>query len=105
MQVSMTPKVKMACVRCKLKGDTKFVYAEGFDHTGCYDYLRAAHSMYPKVQPEKYDAEEGFLLTNGDFVNRMVAMKIANKEGQLKPEYKGQHFPLLFSYMLYYKAI
>lgn len=101
----MTPKVKSACVRCKLKSDTKFIYADGFDHTGCYDFLRFAYEMYPQANPEKYDFEEGFLLTNGDFVNRMTAMKIAKIENQLKPEYKNQNYPLLYSYMLYYRGV
>ena len=105
MQVSMTPKVKTACVRCKLKENEKFVYADGFDHSSCYDYLRVAHSMYPQAQPQKYDCEEGFLLTNGNFANRMLAMVVAKKENQLKPEYKDQNFPLLYSYMLYYKGL
>lgn len=101
----MTPKVKSACVRCKLKSDTKFIYADGFDHSSCYDFLRFAHGMYPQAHPEKYDFEEGFLLTNGDFANRMSAMEIAKKENQLKPEYKNQNFPLLYSYMLYYRGV
>ena len=101
----MTPKIKSACVRCKLKNEENFMYAKGMDHTYCYDYLRFAYEMYPQAQPDKYDFEEGFLLTNGDFVNRMTAIQIATETDQLKPEYKNLNYPLLYSYMVYYKRI
>ena len=101
----MTPKIKSACVRCKRKNEKDFMYVEGMNHSCCYDYLRFAYEMYPQAQPDKYDFEEGFLLTNGDFVNRMTAMQIATETDQLKPEYKNLNYPLLYSYMVYYKRI
>lgn len=96
----MNEKIKHACVRCKLKESSDFTYSKGFDHDSCYNYLSAAWEMYPRIKPDKYDVEEGFLLSNGDFVDRLLAMEIAKNANQLTPEYKDENYPLLYSYML-----
>lgn len=96
----MNEKIRCACVRCKLKESSSFIYSEGFNHDSCYSYLNMAYEMYPRVNPDKYDVEEGFFLSNGDFVDRLLAMEIAKSANQLMPEYKNKNYPLLYSYML-----
>ena len=98
-------RIAFACVRCKQKGFVTYTLATGFSHDMCYNYLSQAHGMYPIANPEKYDVEEGFVLENGDFVDRMTAMWIAEDAEQLKEEYRGKDYPLLYSYMLNYKKI
>ena len=97
--------IKRACVRCKLKKDENFTYSTGFDHDYCYNHLGLAHEMYPRVNPNDYDTEEGFILVDGEFVDRMTAMEIAKNANQLKAEYKNENWPLLYSYMLDFKTL
>lgn len=93
--------IKFACVRCKRKGDSDYVYTVGLNHTQCYESLTFAYDMYPTVDPHLYDCEEGFLLKDETFVDRYDAMKIAKETDQLLPSYKHTESLQLFSYMIW----
>ena len=99
-------KINSAAVRCKHKDlMINWTIATGWDHTSCYDYIAAAHGFYILATPERYDYEEGFVTTNGDFVSREEAMKIAKNCGQLKREYQDTTEIFLKSYMINYVAV
>ena len=95
-------RIKSACVRCQRKETKNFNYATGYDHSSCYDYLVRDLGTNPQYD-SRYDVEEGFILENGEFVDRMKAMQIAKEAGQLVDIYQDGDYPLLYSYMVNYR--
>lgn len=80
---------------CKL---SEFITVEEFCHQACYDYIRGAYEIYAQTFPEKYNVIEGYTLTDGSFVDRFEAMKIAKVTDAVVDVYKDDD--MLFSYKI-----
>jgi hypothetical protein len=71
-------KILTACVKYRRKSDPdKDWFAVAHDHAGCYAVL-----SFLEVY-DRYDEVEGFQTTDGRFVDRHEAYKIAKNAGQL----------------------
>ena len=65
------------------KDDNKFyLEATGHSHQDCYDYLRNAYGVFAQVD-DNYFVQEGFKTSDGIFVDRFKAYKIAAANNQL----------------------
>ena len=83
-------KIINAAVRCigrNEKDKSEWMLGIGYDHSSCYDYIKARYNCYPRLAPARYICEEGFLLEDNSFVNRIDAFNIAKENNQLLPEY------------------
>ena len=75
-------KIMSAAVRCiarSEKNNGNYLMGTGYDHNACYDYLKEAHGCYPRLAPARYICEEGFLLEDNSFINRLEAFEIAKE--------------------------
>lgn len=94
-------KIKSACIKYRLISDPdtdRFV--TGYSHGSCIDWFSAA-DIYPPSRINEYEVA-GFMTTEGRFVDRIEAYKIAEAAGQLiKPNSLGS----LHSYEVKYSDI
>lgn len=70
----------------------------GNSHNDAYDYAAGAYDLYLRCQPEC--CREGYFVSDGSFVDRIDAMKIAREAKQLKSMYDDPTIDYLNSYML-----
>ena len=90
--------LKSPAIQFRLPPENDYHIIKEYSHQACYDYIREAYEIYAQIFPDTYDVTEGYILTNGSFVDRITAMKIAEDTGVLKPMYYGMQ--CLESYMI-----
>lgn len=94
-------RITAPCVKCRpINTNREYIYVTGHCHADCYEALSFGYSMYVLAQPEKYDYAEGFMCSDGTFVDRYSAKAIAKNAGQLKSIYMDDEISALQSYML-----
>lgn len=90
--------IKSPAIEFRLPPENDLIVVEGYCHQACYDYIREAYEIYALTSPEKYDVTEGFTLTDGSFVDRFEAMKVAKATDAVVDMYKDED--MLFSYKI-----
>ena len=88
--------LKSPAIQFRLPPENDYHVVEEYCHQACYDYIRGAYEIYALASPEKYDVTEGYTLTDGSFVDRFEAMKIAKATDAVVDMYKDDD--MLFSY-------
>ena len=94
--------IKSPAIQFSLPPENDIHMVEEYCHQACYDYINGAYEIYAQTFPEKYNVIEGYTLTDGSFVDRIEAYKIADITGMLKDMYAGidYKFARLESYMI-----
>ena len=90
--------IKLPAIQFRLPPENDIHLIEDTCHQACYDYIREAYEIYAQIYPERYAVTEGFTLTDGSFVDRLEAMKIAKVNNQVRDCYANDD--MLFSYKL-----
>ena len=87
-------------VKCRpINTTVDYVIVTGHCHADCFEGLSFGHDMYVLAQPDRYDYVEGYVCSDGVFVDRFDALIIAKDNNQLKSLYQDIEGPLQ-SFML-----
>lgn len=78
-------KIKAAAIKYRRKGKTEFEYVWGASHDYCIMAL-CFIDLYPNMRDMNVE-ESGFITTEGRFVGRAEANKIALEAGQISKFY------------------
>lgn len=78
-------KIRSAAIMYREKGDTKFHYIEGRSHAQCIEAFGLI-DLYASMRDTKAEIQ-GFMTTKDRFVNRIEALEIAKKAGQVNESY------------------
>lgn len=82
-------RIKSACIKYQLKSDQGTDrYVEGASHADCISWFSAADLYIRDRVPEK--EVQGFMTTEGRFIDRIEAYRIANEAGQLTHSRRDQ---------------
>lgn len=82
-------RIKSACIKYQLKSDPGTDrYVEGSSHADCISWFSAADLYIRERIPEK--EVQGFMTTEGRFIDRIEAYRIAEEAGQLTHSRKDQ---------------
>ncbi len=88
-------------VKCRqINTNDDYIIVTGYCHADCFEALSFGYDMYVLARPEKYDYVEGFVCSDGSFVDRVNAMDIAKAANQVKSTYNSDDYISLQSYML-----
>lgn len=78
-------KIKSAAIKYRKNGDTEFKYATGMSHSQCINYFSCIEL---RSNMRDMDAEvQGFMTSEDRFVDRVEALAIAKKAGQVSKYY------------------
>lgn len=87
-------------VKCRpIHTTADYIVVTGHCHADCFEALRFGYEMYVLAKPDQYDYIEGFVCSDGSFVDRFEALSIAKNNNQLKDSYKNNEGALQ-SFML-----
>lgn len=78
---------KEAAVKFRLTPDSKSWMITGSSHTVCHEKIKAKYAANTMKFPDVFQVEEGYILNNGMFVNRLDAMKVAKSANIIKESY------------------
>ena len=94
--------IKSPAIEFRLPPQNDLIVVEGYCHQACYEEIRFRYDIYAQTFPESYNVIEGYTLTDGSFVDRIEAYKIADITRMLKDMYSGidYKFARLESYMI-----
>ena len=81
-------KIAAAAVRAYDEEKSQHITVDGYNHSACYEALAFGYNIY-QFNPGSYRFKEGFRLTDGSFVDRLEATRIAKAKGQLKKDYEA----------------
>jgi hypothetical protein len=95
-------KITAAAVRAYDNEKSQHITVDGYNHSACYESLAFGYNIY-QFNPGPWTFKEGYRLTDGSFVDRIEATRIAKAKGQLKKEYMTiDDDTALMSYMVNY---
>ena len=60
-----------------------YVIVTGSCHADCFEALSFGYDMYALARPERYDYVEGYVCSDGQFVDRYEAAEIAYNANQI----------------------
>lgn len=92
--------IKSPAIKCRpINTNVDYVIVTGSCHADCFEALSFGYDMYALACPDRYDYVEGYVCSDGQFVDRYEALNIARNNNQLKDLYKDIEGPLQ-SFML-----
>lgn len=78
-------KIRSAAIMYRKKGDIEFHYIEGRSHAQCIETF-SVMDLYSSMRDTEAEIQ-GFMTTKDRFVDRVEALEIARKAGQVKESY------------------